>query len=433
MPYELDYKKVHNTLMGKRHDNIFGNLLGQKVTSPKKVGNDYIVDLNKYGETQLVIFNEAVTGSNNIIFQVLENSSAISYDCVKFKEVTGYTKINTSSTNIKYELSPKNYLLVILPANKTFLFDDPISSSFRWITPDQIKISGSNFSIYYTKNNVVDVVEDGIVINYVNTINNGGSEVVPVEEFNDIWSWDEDSETDMYDRAIDAINQLECSYIPIQHKITIQTNAANKGYLERARDNLNLDLVLIPCRYYSEQNNRRGKRGTWSEIKNINNARNERQQTYTRVTTKPFVTNHYDASVYIEPITIDFGNSTEWELSLEPLPRHGTWQSLSVGTDLSLLEAASRRGNNLYALHNPEKILILCTACGYDHGIVGGITCIGFAVGLQKRLPQDSPIIARSGCGISYARRTNITFDLPRHALASTNENDYPVIKIDIN
>ena len=432
MPYELEYKKVHNTLMGKRHDNIFGNSLRQKVTSPKKVGSDYIVDLSEYGETQLVIFNPLSGPSDHdIIFQVLENSSPISFNCVSFKEGSRYEKNGT--VNIKCPIPPQDYWLVILPAKKTFLLDD---SGFRWVTPDQIKISGSNFSVYYTKNNIINIVEDGIVVDYVETVTNGSSgNRVPVEDFDDIWTWDENGEADILSRAVDAVGQLRCSYTSATHKIKVQTNETNKGYLAEAYETLNLDLVLIPCRYYSDQNNIKTKRGTASMLKNINNARNERQQTYTRITTRPFVTNHYDASVFIEPIVIDFDNSVEWELHLDPVPvRNQQWNSLSVGTDLLLLENASRRQNNLYALHNPEKTLILCTACGYDHGTTGGTTCVGFAVGLQKRLPQNSLINAHSGCAIEYARYLpDITFDLPRHALASTSENDYPVIKIDIN
>ena len=115
-----------------------------------------------------------------------------------------------------------------------------------------------------------------------------------------------------------------------------------------------------------------------------------------------------------------------------------TWHSLSFGIDYRKYLNASLRGNTLYCLSNPQKLLTLCTACGYDSGgvvdertnIHPGNTYIQVAVGLQKKLPQNSNIKAHSGCEIAYSRMIEYTFTLPRHALASTEREDFPVIKI---
>lgn len=450
MPYELEYKKVHNTLMGKRHDNIFGNSLGQKVTSPEVTGTkQYIIDLDVGGDTQLVIHNLA-DEANRIYFYILpeDSSTAISPYCVNFKDNTRYHQVSVGTSNyIYYSIPANDYALIVLPNKVTFLTN--MNGTWGWVSPGRIKIIGTyDFSIYYTDNYIVDAVSDGIVVDYIETIiNDTNDNYVAVEKFDDIWTWNKKNENVLDDLKTE-INSwtLQLDSNSSAYTVIVNVNHENPGsYVDSLESLLELaeyDLVLIPYRYYSNQCINARKRNTVSPIMNINNTRNERQQTYKRTRTSTGITTgHINATFYIEPINITFNTHGEWRLSLTKIPvtnLSSTWHSLSFGIDYRKYLNASLRGNTLYCLSNPQKLLTLCTACGYDSGGVAdertnihpGNTYIQVAVGLQKKLPQNSNIRAHSGCEIAYSRMIEYTFTLPRHALASTEREDFPVIKI---
>lgn len=449
MPYELEYKKVHNTLMGKRHDNIFGNLIGNKVTSPKATGpNEYIVDLNIGGNTQLVIHNLR-NDENTIYFYILpeEGLTPISTYCVSFKNNTRYQR-NIINNCWSYLIPANDYALVVLPDKLTFLSN--MNGTWDWVSPSRIRIIGAyDFSIYYTNDYIVDVVSDGIVVDYVKKIINDISGVYyTVEKFDDIWTWNKQNENILDDLKAKINNwELQVNNNAGAYTVIVNINQTTdpSSYVTSLEGQLELagyDLVLIPYRYYSNQYIDARKRNTVSPITNINNTRNERQETYKRTRTSAGITTgHRNATFYIEPIKITFNSHGEWNLHLTKVPvtsLSSTWHSLSGETDYRKYLNASLRGNTLYCLSNSQKLLILCTACGYDHGgvvdertnIHPGSTHIKVAVGLQKKLSQNSNTRPHSGCKIAYSRIIDYDFELPRHALASTTQEDFPVIKI---
>lgn len=406
MPYELEYKKVHNTLKSETLENHYGctkgkipNLLGEYEYENIREEWDYIVD-------------KKLTKNNQYL--VIQNNT----NTILKPRVTVFTE-NNMSLDITIDPEPlpvEDYSYVRIDANSSKMIKIPTNASVIQNgekVPYRIQLSFYNIrnddttvnqiSIWETKPDILGYEEDNLIIR-----------VEKPEEITSIkvntLNWD-DVNAYLGSITYDLGFRTPSGHASIQFIFPQDT----QGILSILRAN-NLNLVIVPVRAK-----------TGNPLKSITNMRNVKQ-------TDLYSDQYKKISLYLEPIKLHV-DPNEVEAQRTPVDFTFTEPSSWPIARSNFKDVKSRRGYTTYGLwsnntYNTSWALAVCRGCGYDEGRDGGITKIKLALGLQLNKSElENP---HSGCSLSYFRilgDDNDIITLNRLAL-TRNDNQNCIIDL---
>lgn len=381
MPYELEYKKVHNTLSKRSLDNAFGYLKGQVANALiAGTGRQYQIPLSS--QTQQFVIQNNDTNAMTI---------AISIYAVNQSFPPLYWDDNTFTWTIT--LASNTSIIIELPTN-----EDVFQNNVKY-TPNYASLVSStdNCIIYNTINNIggmVDVDSTVIIENFEQT-----------PQTKELLSID-------WNKITNFIDHCTLSVVNQSNSITVQVQPDEQYPIPDSLKTNALNLVLVPMRYKNENN--------IAPLKSITNTRNTRQ--YSLYNNDMAINQHRPISLYLEPIPL---LNNEYQLITYQFPL--TYESLPFSMDY-FTSTESRQGYITYGLKTQyaQYALIVCRGCGYQEGVDGGNTCICFAIGVQE--PKNTA--PHSGCSLKISKvfQEDKIF-LPRLALAR-NDNENCIITL---
>lgn len=396
MPYELEYKKVHNTLSKVKNTNHYGYLMGDRLTYIDWSENIPLKDWDQYIMVQNLSNNDLLL---SISFRD-ENNAGIGYPVVIVG--SGYYFLPTDLLHV--------FVKCQIPANESFLIKLPATKEYynpglnQLVTPVSVKLQvpdafdSNDLKVWYTQENIWTYEENDFIVNYIDT------------PWTTYLEWNEGQ---LLENIKEAIENATYNYDTSTNTFTAQ----NLNVSQTDLNTLNLSLVLVPCKYYSDDNPK--LHNITKVLRSITNTRNRKQSSLYDEYWSP-------ASAYIEPIRLTITNNTasmSFNAPVQWLPNPLYSEYIEEQQDMK--EVVSLRGQTTYALENHSKTLILCQGCGYDNGASGGKTYITFGVGLQ----YIRPVNPHSGTGLEYLHITGITpIELKRLPLASKNAAIHPII-----
>lgn len=371
MPYELDYKKVHNTLRSKTLENVFGYQKGQVAnllkTEQLGAGSGYKIYLTEKRQ-QYVIQN-----TNSAAMQVI--IKAYTNDGQRISFADGSSELSISIVAGKSQL-------IEVPTNEV-VYQDGAQKN-----PYFLGFTSSNITLcemWMTDNNICGSVnEDGIIASV---------EAVTPFEINFLTlSW-----TDI-DNFLNGCT-LSITRTGNDIIVSINDDGTHHQPISLLRE-YGFSTVLVPMKYTSSP----------KPLKSITNMRNSKQ-------TSIYEDKYKKVSLYLEPIVLnDFNHGSSFIIfSLHALP---------LSTNF-FTATSSRQGYTTYGLKMTYKeyALDVCRGCGYQDGTDGGITNICFALGIQI-VKETAP---HSGCSLEKYRifnASNQVVALSRVALARTDNQN---------
>jgi len=380
MPYELDYKKVHNTLKSETLENHYGctkgkipNLLGEYEYESTREEWDYIVD-------KILIKNNQ--------YLVIQNNTNAALE----PRVTIFTKDNLGlDITIDPEPQPsKNYTYIRIDANSRKIIEIPTNISvvqngekipyriqlrFYDIRNSDDNITINQVSVWETESDILGYEEDNLIIRTerpeeitkvkINTLN-----------WNIINNYLNSIDFNLNSKTNDGHAEIEFTFPEDTQQVLsmLQTN--------------NFNLVVVPVRAKTGQ-----------PLKSITNMRNTKQ-------TDLYDDQYRKVSLYLEPIKLHIQSSAIETQSTTVTFTFNVPSSFPIALS-NFKDVKSRRGYTTYGLlsnnlFNASWALAVCRGCGYDEGRDGGITKIKLALGLQlNKIESENP---HSGCSLSYFR-----------------------------
>ena len=391
MPYELEYKKVHNTLSKKGLDNVYGYIQGQiinKLTIDAE-NHSYKIFL-KDDVQQFVLQNEMLDDTTSFVVKAYtaegEEVRIVDAD----PEIDGYVMSANFGENLLIEIGTTK---PVYQDNKEFIPNYIIiehESSNKWI-------------MWPTNDNIVGYAENDVIV-YTNSETNKKTISFKDFDWGDAYSFINNIIVDVTENST---NFYELTFSNIDSPIL--SDLKSMGF----------DIVLVPMRAPKRNKTEKAKQ----PLRSITNMRNAHQfSLYGEGETSVFT----KVSLYLEPISL-WSNSEEDSL-IEIIDfqktNYNTWHEYETPLPTSFfIKTQSRRTHITYGLRKAKRMwaLFVCRGCGYDNGSNQGETHICFGLGIQK-IKDESP---HSGCSLQFLRiveGTEVT--LPRLALmATTNKN----------
>ena len=406
MPYELEYKKVHNTLSKKGLNNVYGYLDGQMINpvtrqtievSGSTYQNACKIEITKH-RRQFVIQNND-SQNREATFYIYDTSSS---------NLLFYKGNATTSADISQTLwiNAHSSQIISIPTNDAVLqtnANDEKTPSFLVVS---LGNSITNWVMWETKDNILGKEENNKIISAI-TITDQSVTFFNLEDID--WT--------------DANNFIEnCSI-----KITWSNNSTKcrVEFYEHAehlcpvwlRTSSLYKIVIVPMRY---------RKGKGHILKSITNTRNKKQKS---LYADGNVNKYQTISLYLEPIILSRTSKTDEESQTTYYYWYKEFtfsNTLPMSSNL-FTQTISKRGYTTYGLKQnfSARALQVCRGCGYYSGVDGGVTRICFAIGIQK-VKNDSP---HSGCSLKKYRffdqdQSNDVITLTRIALSRTDNTD---------
>lgn len=349
MPYELEYKKVHNTLSRQKYSNAFGYKKGQIIN---RVEWDSSIASGAGGFLLPcpIVDNET---RQYVLYNQSNSSIIISFEGWWPQDSHGQcvTAESTTSTTIPGQSS----IIIEIPNQKYFFFNG------GWVCPTHIRLFTEDYSdlvIWPTSDGIYGEIDENDILVTENS-----------KDPSFILSWKEDDDIESVQSFLNESN--------IQHSgniLNIQTPSYDSivGIL----NDYNLDLVLIPYCLKIE--------GQARLLRSITNTRNSRQFSlygdYRESQWQPM-------SVYIEPIilnaeTFNYQEGIEqdmWTIPQISLP------ALSSERRNLFTRHPTNRNNISYGLQDAKYLLAVCAGAGYKEGENKGNTTIGLRLGVRLK------------------------------------------------
>lgn len=384
MPYELEYKKVHNTLSRQKYSNAFGYKKGQiinRVEWDSSIASGFggfllqcpIIDNETH---QYVLYNQS---NSSITVAFAGWSQDFQGQC-----------ITAESTTIPGQSS----IIIEIPNQKYFFFNG------EWVCPTHIWLATIDYSYL-----VVWPTSDGI---YGEIDEN---DILVTENFKDsvILSWKEDDDIESVQIFL---NESTIQYSENENILNIQTPSYNG--IENILTAYGLDLVLIPYCLKIE--------GQARLLRSITNTRNSRQFSlygdYRESQWQPM-------SVYIEPIilnaeTFNYQEGTgqdTWTIPQISLP------ALSSERRNLFTRHPTNRNNTSYGLKDAQYLLAVCAGTGYKEGENRGSTTIGLRLGVRLKDPGNQ-IYKNATYNISKIGNRLLSISINRKPLKRIDNQD---------
>ena len=354
MPYELEYKKVHNTLKNKTLENHYGCTKGK---IPNLLGS---LDSNSF------VVEKLLTKDNQYL--VIQNNTSSSQTATI--EISTKSSQNLESTNT-IEVNGNDNIIVRLPTNA------PVIQNGQKI-PYLIKFiftnihSNTEISAWETESDILGYEEDNLIVRTEKP-----EEIIPIYIDNLDWN-----------KINSFLDNVVCSFVSSDN----DGNARLRFTFPQDEEEIvpllkrnHFDLVLVPVRAKTEQ-----------PLKSITNMRNIKQ-------TDLYADKYRKVSLYLEPIKLNVPTLTSPETLVYfnfIAPQNAPLPTSAFNSTLS------KRGYTTYGLisnddnTNESNALFVCRGCGYDEGRDGGVTKIKLALGLQLQKEESR----HSGCSLSYFR-----------------------------
>ena len=380
MPYELEYKKVHNTLSNKGLNDVYGYETGN-IINPFQISDDNktFIFLLKEERQQIVIQNNT-NRSLNIKFFSTEGVLINSLITLSFGESRVVDIPNNALIYNNGEVQPTQISMKCYEVTDN-TFENPITS------PEIL--------LWTTKNNIVGYAEDNTIM------------ATEVEEnvFKINFQSLKHSEIAIF---LSTISVTKSNY-----NITITypqdpVGVLPEDYMWVKMQNSGIKIVLVPLR--------KSKRKQIGILKSITNMRNSHQISI-------YDTQYKKISLYLEPIIVPYptlGDSSSYTQVM-------SFDDPTINTPLPATEYFTPTQNRqrcfmTYGLKTAKwkKALFVCRACGYDDGSNAGATTIGFGIGAQT----IKAVAPHSGCSLLALKRQDIEYSLTRLAAARKDNNN---------
>ena len=348
MPYELEYKKVHNTLSRQKYSSAFGYRKGQiisRVEWKSSIVSTFggfllpcpIVDNETH---QYVLYNQS---NSSITIAFVGWTQDVQWNCVTAESII---------------IPGQSSVIIEIPNQKNFFFNT------EWVRPTHIGVVASpDLVIWPTADGIYGEIDDNDILVTENSKNP------------DILSWKEDTDIE---NVQNFLNESTIQYSYSSNILNIQTLSYDS--IKNTLATYGLDLVLIPYCLKIE--------GQARVLRSITNTRNSRQFSlygdYRESQWQPM-------SVYIEPIILNTETFNYQE---------GTGQDMWTIPQISLPTLSSERRNlftrhltnrhnTSYGLQDAKYLLAVCAGAGYKDGGDRGNTTIGLRLGVRLKDPNN--------------------------------------------
>lgn len=423
MPYELEYKKVHNTLSKKQNTNMFGFRKGDLINNLwEGTGTRFYCDSNIHKivlqSTAGSLLSIAVHGTDQ---NGIEHLAVVADDSSNTLTLQHDTMLLSIMNNNTLEN------IVVYGSGST-------QSTVMFFTPDYYEISlSSTAKAWSTENNLVGHAnEDNIIDSYYE------------EEDYDSFSIKLKRSDEIYQNMCNAIEEHLDSWFSLKNwsKVGQTTVSCTWSINDALSSNsaivsgvqFGYNIVLVPMRCNPD--------GTViGPLKSIVNNRNFRQfSLYNDSLTQgdPSDKLWISASVFFTPIIIKdartfknriyFSKVTDNNKQcLFVINENGAVVSDDDATygpkDITVVK--SRNNKPTYGINDTNWGLWVLGGCGYEEGSYEGSTYICFAIGIQPKLPENSKIVPHSGCSLSkYWVKEDSVMQIRRYPLAIKYKED---------
>ena len=445
MAYELEYKKVHNTLIKRQNKNFFGYRKGETVS-----------DLCEYNETdacyEVSMFLE--TFVQKFVIQCVEEETY----WFEIKIIGKDQDDNEKEALVTFSHIPglggslqKSILLTLM--KKTQYSNIQVNDNndpheiMTVFTPIYCSITSNyKFKFWYTNNNLVGITDnDDVVQSYVNS--------------NDYDTWNPKlaNSGEIYNAMVDAISNNLNSISYDLYEEAAQPNRCVFHFGNNILNNTDIrrgvsagyNVVLIPMKCKPDGS----QAGVLMSIVNNNNYNQYSLYNWEK---RPYKRDSYrwkPVSVFLSPIKIMYKESgniiTNNSLSFKD-PEFSTaysdyWCLFGISRsglfDYTRSHAALRhegdvilkkcwKNLNTYGVTDTTWTLWVASGLGYEDGSYGGYTYIRFAIGIQRQLTDaelNDGLVPHSGGSVSsywLIGDDNSVIKITRHPLCLTVYTD---------